>query len=129
MSIDEIELRDVFTKEDPFALNVKMNDVQVEKQKVLQAVMGAGSIIAVNRRKIHAYLRSNYRQALEENKKNAGMETYELWASAQSDDLKQCYEAYIQAKEDYNYLTGVMRSYEADMSCLQSRANIFREVQ
>ena len=119
-----IELKYVFTREDPQELNIKLNDVQVEKQKVIIAMIRVGEILTNTRKVVHSELRANFKLALEESKKSAGMDALELWAGAR---IGATYDDYIEAKSRFNYLDKVRESYECDISALQSRIRIFKE--
>lgn len=120
------QLKDIFVKENPFELNLKMEKVQEQKADVILQQIKLNEIIADNRKKLHGYLRANYLEAINSTKKNAGMDALELWAGA-SGDIGDGYESYIWAKEKYNFLDKVRVSLESDISALQSRARIFQE--
>ena len=123
-----IELKDVFTREDPQELNIKLNNVQVEKQKVIEAMILAESIHSPARQVIHSYLRRNYKRAIDETKKNAGIEALELWAVSDMPATEaNPYDQYMLTKERLHFLDKVRTSLETDMSALQSRIRIFKE--
>lgn len=122
------DLKDIFVKEDPFELNRKMELVQKEKMDVLRAMIQVGGIVAKNRGILHKYLRSNYKMAIANTKKNAGMEALELWAGAQDEEVGLAYDLYVHYKEKYHTMDKIRMSLESDLSGLQSRSNIFKEI-
>lgn len=122
------ELKDIFVDEDPYELNKKMEMVQREKMEVLKAMIQVGSIVAKNRGIIHSFLRRNYRSAVAGTKKNAGMEALELWAGAQNETIGTAFDLYVHYKEKYSVLDKIRTSLESDLSGLQSRSNIFKEI-
>ena len=125
--MDLSQLKDIFVKEDPHALNEKMNDLQVTKQQVLQTMITIGNQLSKSRQKIHAHLRDNFQRALDSTKKSAGMEVFELWAGADMPD-GIAYSDYVYAKDKMKWLDKIRESLDTDLSVLQSRAKIFQEI-
>ncbi len=127
MGIDLNQIKDVFIKEDPFALNEKMNNLQVEKFEWFKEYARAGDNVARLRAIIQDNLRANYSSAIDGTKKNASMEALELWICAKDITLGTIWKKYIEEKEKKEVASRILTTLEADLSALQSRANIFKQ--
>ena len=127
-TINPILLRDIFTKDDPAALNVLMHEIQCERFEVMKTFVAVGNTLAKSRRAIHSYLRANYKDAIEQTKKNAGIEALELWAAATAPDLADHYANYVELTASYAYLEKVLSALNKDMDAVEARINIFTVV-
>lgn len=125
--VKQILIGDIFIKENPAELNELMHNIQCEKFEVVKTFIAVGNQLSKCRREIHKHLRVNYKKAIEETKKNAGVEALELWAAADMFNGEQ-YDDYIEYKSAYEYLEKVLSCLNKDIDAVEHRIDIFLAV-
>lgn len=117
----------------------QLNDLRAKKQEAVQAYSGLVNMLAVTKSAIKGLIARNFLRAQSETKKNAGVETLELWAANAFKDqtinyvdyfdeqkektmtIAEAYEHYQFLQEKEKTLSKIIESYSSDISSVQSQ--------
>lgn len=116
----------------------QLNDLRAKKQEAVQAYSGLVNMLAVTKSAIKGLIARNFIRAQSETKKNAGIETLELYVAnafkeqiinyidyfdgekEKTMTIIEAYEMYQFLQEKEKTLSKIIESYNSDISSLQS---------
>lgn len=93
-----------------------LEDMRQSEEVIAQMLQ----IYSEHKKVLRGYLARNLRQAINDSKKSAGMDAFDLWAGAQSEDLAKIYEEYTYLETKIDLHSKILASKDRRLSGHQS---------